>query len=178
MKYWPHAPYHSFNEAGTYMVTGSTFNKELFFKKENELDLLHDLLLELAEKYQWKLEAWAIFPNHYHFLAQSSQDSASLRKFLRHLHSSSARALNKIHNTPGRTVWYQFWDSRITYQRSYLVRLNYVMQNPVRHKVVAPGEEYRWCSASWFAKNATKGYRETIMKIKCDDVNIIDDFEL
>lgn len=63
MKPWPHAPHHFFNEAGTYMVTDATLNKEMLFKESRELDLLHDLLLELAERYQWKLEAWAIFAN-------------------------------------------------------------------------------------------------------------------
>ncbi|MGZ3632738.1 MAG: hypothetical protein ACXWM7_00200 [Parachlamydiaceae bacterium] len=35
------------------------------------MDYLHSLLLELARKYGWNLEAWAIFSNHYHFIAQS-----------------------------------------------------------------------------------------------------------
>ena len=46
------------------MVTGSTPQKEHFFKTPAELNLLEKHLFELALKYEWKLEAWALFPNH------------------------------------------------------------------------------------------------------------------
>jgi len=96
MKTWLHAPLHLFNETGTYMVTGATLHKEHYFKSNTDLDLLHDLLLELAEHYQWYLEAWAIFSNHYHFIARSPDDPSSLRKWITHFHASSARKLNDI----------------------------------------------------------------------------------
>ena len=76
------------------MVTGSTLRKELLFKKPEELDLLQEMLLELADQYQWLLEAWAIFPNHYHFIAQSPETPELLRKLVTHFHASSAKKLN------------------------------------------------------------------------------------
>src|SRR5262245_39461452 len=136
MKSWPHAPFHSFCEKGTYMVTASTLNRELYFKQEGELDILQDLLLNFAEHYQWRLEAWAVFPNHYHFIARSPDNPSNLRKFITHLHAASAKKLNALHNTPGRKVWFQYWDSKITFHHSYLPRIKYVMTNPVRHKIV------------------------------------------
>jgi putative transposase len=111
MTKWIHAPLHLFNETGTYMVIGSTLNKEHFFTSNNDLDNLQNLLLELSKKYQWKLEAWAIFSNHYHFIAHSPDDPKILKKMITHLHASSARELNKTHEAVERTVWYQFWDN-------------------------------------------------------------------
>lgn len=176
MKSWPHAPFHSFDEIGTYMVTGATMNKFMFFNNDEELDSLHDLLLELAEHYQWQLEAWAIFPNHYHFIARSSTNSLSLGKWITHLHATSAKQLNEKHQTPGRRIWYQYWDSRITFHKSYLARLNYVMQNPVRHKIVSVANQYKWCSASWFEENATKAFVNTVKGINSDAIHVVDDF--
>jgi putative transposase len=176
MKTLIHAPMHLFNEKGTYMVTGATFNKELYFKKSEELDLLHDLLLELSEYYQWRVEAWAIFANHYHFIAQSPENPTTLKKFITHLHASSARQLNSWNGFPGRKIWYQYWDSRITYQASYLARLNYVMNNPVKHKIVERASQYKWCSASWFELHASKAYYQTVTSIKSDSITIMDDF--
>ena len=176
MKCWPHAPLHSFNEVGTYMITGATLNKELYFKQDNELDLLHDMLLELAEHYQWRLEAWAVFPNHYHIITHSPGNPGSLGKFIRHYHASSARKLNELHHVVGRKVWYQYWDSKITFQSSYLARLNYVMQNPVKHGLVPHANQYRWCSANWFEKNATQAHLKTVISLNTDMVNVLDDF--
>lgn len=176
MRQWPHSPLHSFHDKGIYMLTGATQYRTAFFKTDDDLEMLHDLLLELAEKYQWKLEAWAIFSNHYHFVAQSPDNPQSLEKFITHLHASSARQLNSCHQTPGRKVWYQYWDTKITFQKSYIARLNYVIQNPVKHKLVGIANQYKWCSANWFEKNASKAYFETVTNTKTDLVNVDDDF--
>jgi len=176
MDQWPHAPLHIFDAAGTYMITGATYNKELFFKTPAELDILHNFLLELAQKYHWNLQAWAVFPNHYHFVAQSPMSVESLSKFISHLHTASARALNILHNTPGRKVWHQYWDSRITFQTSYLSRLNYVIQNPVKHGLVQNPVLYKWCSASWFEMKAEPALFNSVISFKTDQVNVRDNF--
>jgi putative transposase len=90
------------------MVTGATLYKDHFFKTEQHLDLLETSLFDLATKYQWRLEAWAIFPNHYHFIAQSPYDPSTLRKLITHFHAHTARHLNSLENTPGRKIWYQY----------------------------------------------------------------------
>lgn len=176
MKKWIHAPLHLFNDKGTYMVTSSTLHKEHFFKEDNDFEILQNLLFELSDKYGWKLEAWALFSNHYHFIVHSSNDPITLKNMIAHLHSSSARQLNKAHQTVGRTVWYQYWDTHISYQASYLARLNYVMQNPVKHKLVACASQYPWCSAGWFEKAASAAHYKTVMSMKTDSLSVYDDF--
>lgn len=114
--------------------------------------------------------------NHYHFVAQSPENPESLSKFIAHLHANSARKLNELHRTAGRKIWYQYWDSRITFQNSYLARLNYVMENPVRHRVVEHSRQYKWCSAAWFEKSASKAHYETVHAFPVDSVHILDDF--
>lgn len=54
---WPHSPIHRFSDAGTYMVTGATLYRKLFFLGEEKLDLLQDTLFQFAESYGWQLQA-------------------------------------------------------------------------------------------------------------------------
>ncbi len=54
--------------------------------------------------------------------------------------------------------------------------MNYVMQNPVRHGLVDLAENYPWCSASWFLKNASKSHQKVVTAYKIDEVNVIDNF--
>jgi putative transposase len=176
MSYWPHAPAHMFNEKGTYMVTGATYQKECFFSAPSDLDVLQKLLVELAHRYGWHLEAWAVFANHYHFVAQSPTDPTSLKKFISHLHTVSAMHLNQVYKHPGRKIWHQYWDTCITFQNSYLARLNYVIQNPVRHGIVEKATLYPWCSASWFEQTSSPAYFSTVTNFKTDSVNVLDDF--
>jgi putative transposase len=134
----------------------------------DKLTFLEQSLLTLAKQYQWQLEAWAVFTNHYHFVARSNQDSASLKELLNHLHADSARELNRTDGTIGRTVWFNFWDTKLTYERSYLARLNYVHQNPVKHGLVLKANQYSWCSAAWFERVAPPAMVKTIYSFKTD----------
>jgi putative transposase len=120
--------------------------------------------------------AWAVLANPYHFVAASPTEARTLRKFLGKLHMKTAGQLNLWDNKSGRKVWFQFWDSHITYERSYLARLNYVHQNPVRHGVVAVAEQYKWCSAKWFSQNAPPAFVKTIRGFKIDQLNVPDNF--
>jgi putative transposase len=173
---WPHAPVHRLGSDGIYMVTAATLHKEHLFGDSSRTTLLQRYLLSLAKQYEWQLEAWAVFTNHYHFVARGSQESADLKRFLTHLHADTARQLNRIDDKIGRTVWFNFWDTKLTYERSYLARLNYVHQNPVKHGLVAKANQYRWCSAAWFERVAAPAMVKTIYSFKTDKVNIRDDF--
>ena len=176
MKNWPHTPIHLFERTGLYMVTGATYKKDLIFKRTDDLTALQELLFELAEYYKWDLQAWALFANHYHFLAYSPNNPNSLKTFVTHLHSTSARNINQKYGTTGRMIWYQYWDSHITFPKSYYARLNYVMQNPVKHKLVTLAEEYPWCSAYWFSQNASLQHQKTVKSFKINHVQILDEF--
>ncbi|MEW6208417.1 MAG: transposase [Acidobacteriota bacterium] len=175
-KDWPHAPVHRLGAEGVYMVTAGTLRKEHLFKTPEKLTLLENQLLSLAKKYDWQLEAWAVFANHYHFVARSQAASGDLKKFLKHLHADTARELNRLDNAIGRTVWYNFWDTRLTYERSYLARLNYVHQNAVKHGLVRIANQYQWCSAAWFERTASAAAVKTIYSFKIDKLEIRDDF--
>jgi putative transposase len=173
---WPHAPVHRLDSPGIYMVTGATLYKNHLFSDAGKLSSLQDCLLSLAKQYQWQLEAWAVFTNHYHFVGRASPETGCLRDFLKHFHADSARELNRADDSVGRTVWFNFWDTKLTYERSYLARLNYVHQNAVKHGLVVKANQYRWCSASWFERVASPAMVKTIYSFKTDKLNIHDDF--
>ena len=158
------------------MVTAGTYGKEHLFPDGPLLRMLHQALLRIAAEHHWQLEAWAVFPNHYHFVAHSPPQAGTLVTFLRELHSRTAIALNRHDSAPGRQVWHNYWDSRLTHEGSYLARLNYVHQNPVKHGLAAVASQYRYCSAAWFERMATAAQIKTIYGFKTDRVNVGDDF--
>src|SRR5687768_12891754 len=125
---WPHAPAHRLSRSGTFIVTAGTYLKEHHFKGAGRLRVLQRGLLKLAEENGWHLEAWAVFSNHYHFVGHSPADgrASNLSEWLGVLHAKSAGWVNKLDRTRGRKVWHNFWETRLTFERSYLARLNYV----------------------------------------------------
>jgi putative transposase len=156
------------------MVTASTYNRQLFLNTPERLTLVRDTLFELSLGIGWLLQAWAVLPNHYHFIAQSPQGAATLRSLIKKLHGRTSNQLNQEDGTPGRRVWFQYWDSLLTYERSYFARLNYVHQNPVKHGMAREAEAYRWCWAGWFARTATPSFPRRIKGMATDRLNVID----
>ena len=176
---WPHAPAHQLNSAGTYLVTAATYEKRHFFRRRQQLDALQHELLAVAKEFGWVLEAWAVFSNHYHFVGHSPEDAtdaSSLSEMLNHLHRRTAMWLNDYQNTLGRKVWHNYWDTQLSYQRSYLARLNYVHQNPVKHNLVPVANQYPWCSSRWLERVASAAIVESIYRFKIDNVQVRDDF--
>jgi len=176
IKDWPHAPIHRIGSGGIYMVTGATLRKQHLFTTDDKLTLLENELLSLAKQYEWQLEAWAVFVNHYHMVARGAADAPRLDAYLNNLHSNTARALNALDEATGRQVWYNYWDTKLTFERSYLARLNYVHQNAVKHGLVRVASQYPWCSAAWFERTASPAMVKTIYSFKTDLLKIDDDY--
>ncbi len=177
---WPHAPLHKLSQRGTYFLTVGTYLKLHHFHGKQRLRVLHRGLLTVAEKFGWRLEAWAVFSNHYHFVAHSpakDEDAETLSRMLGLLHERTAKWVNKLDRTPGRQVWHNFRETRLTYEKSYLARLNYTHQNAVKHKLVPVANRYPWCSAGWFERSATPAQVKTIYALKTDRLQVEDAFD-
>ena len=176
MPQWHHSPIHQLTEKGAYIVTAGTYQKESLLNTPQKLNYVRDSLLSLSQEYGWNLQSWSVLSNHYHFVAVSLDHSQSLSRMIQQFHSITAREINAIDRTSGRKVWFQYWDTRLTYEKSYLARLNYVHNNPVHHGLVSKAVEYEWCSAQWFETYATASFFRTVNSFRFDKVNIEDDF--
>jgi putative transposase len=159
-----------------YMLTASTLGKQHIFRGDDRLQILQDALFEVAKVYEWELQAWAIFSNHYHFIARSPEDATTLKKMIQRLHSQTSRAVNRLDSMSGRQVWFQYWDTCLTFEKSYYARLNYVHNNAVKHGLTEAARRYPFCSASWFEARADEMFREMIASFPYDQVNVEDDF--
>jgi len=174
---WPHAPTHRLASHGTYFVTASTYLKQHHFRAPQRLDVLQRGLLTVASEFNWQLEAWCVLSNHYHFVARSPDTgAATLRPMLKKLHAKLAHWINKQDNTPGRRVWFNFWDTHLTYEKSYLARLHYTHTNAVHHRLAQASNQYPWCSAAWFERTATPAQVKTIYSMPTDSLHVEDEF--
>ena len=147
------------------------------FRSPQRLKILHRGLLAVCNEFGWALEAWAVFSNHYHFIAHSPADATTLGAMLNTLHVKTAGWVNRLEDAPGRQVWFNFWETRLTFEKSYLARLGYVHQNPVRHGLVPVANQYPWCSAAWLEREASPAMVKTLLSFKTDRVKVLDDYQ-
>jgi putative transposase len=160
------------------MVTAGTYQKAHVFNGAERLEVLHRGLLAVATEFGWELEAWAVFSNHYHFIGHSPPDPTTISPMLAKLHERTAKWVNRLDGINGRKVWHNFWETRLTHEKSYLARLNYVHQNAVKHRLTLTANAYPWCSAGWFEKTATSAQVRTIYSLPTDRLKVLDEYEV
>jgi putative transposase len=173
---WHHSPVHRFVPEGVYIVTGGTLYKEHFFQGAERLEFFQNKLLEVLEEHEWLIQAWAVFVNHYHLIAEAPKTGKCLSALINELHSVTAAEVNRLDAMIGRQVWYQYWDTCLTYEKSWLARLNYVHNNAVHHGLVKLAENYPYCSASWFRQKANPAFVRKVNSFRTDRLKIVDDF--
>jgi putative transposase len=168
---WPHAPPHRLQSAGIYFVTARTRHGADVLKSDELLDFFQQTLRSVAADFGWRLEAWAIFSNHYHLIAHSpAGDGSSLSKMIQKLHSLASKEINRHQILPMKRLWQNYRETLLTYQKSYLARLNYVHQNAVHHRLVKRASDWKWCSAAEFKKSVTPAWVKTIVSFSYDEI--------
>jgi putative transposase len=133
------------------------------------------MLLGLLREAGWQLEAWAVLSNHYHFVGHSQPAgegaAISLGNLLQKLHSLSTKEANRREGKPGRSrLWQNYRETLITFQSSYLARLNYVHQNPVHHGLVTDARDWKWGSAARFEQSVTPAWAKTIRSFSFEKI--------
>jgi len=176
---WHHAPVHRLGGRGAYMVTAATLHKESRLDTPERLTAFLAILFDHADRFGWRLQAWAVLGNHYHWIGLSpegEEDARSIKALVAQTHERSAKSLNHEDGTPGRKVWHNYWESHITFETSYYARLKYVHDNPAHHGVVPDASTYRWCSRAWLERTATPAFVRQLDGFKTDMLKVPDDF--
>ena len=71
-------------------------------------------------------------------------------------------------------IWWNYWDTCLTYENSYFSRLNYIWFNPVKHGLVEKPEDWKFGSYYYRFKEKPEYLKE--MKYPFDRVKVFDDF--
>src|SRR3989338_3170324 len=144
-KTYLHTPPHLYRPGAKYFITASTV-KKLRLLDDNAKERLLISLLKSCNNHGWKLEDWVILDNHYHIMLNAPEDEVSLSRFVAEYHKFTAMFIKK--NNPEAAhlakIFNNYWDTCISYERSYYARLNYIYCNPVKHGYLQRAEDYTW----------------------------------
>lgn len=139
-------PPHWFRPNAVYMITASTYQKDnLIHSPERKTQWLN-AFLKAANIYNWRVIAWVVLHNHYHALVESPKNALTLAKLVASYHKFTARSWNDSDRTPGRQVWWNYWDTCIRSEKDFNNRLGYIFWNPVKHGLVDNIGDYPFSS--------------------------------
>jgi putative transposase len=171
-----HGPAHWLFEPGLYIITAGTYRKLPHLDTPARLDFFQKSLFQYADEFGWDLRAWAVLANHYHFVAASPTEARTLRRFLGKLHMKTAEQLNLWDNEPAEKSGFNF-GTATSHMRARIWRDSITFTKiEWRHGAIPLAENYKWCSAAWFARNAPPAFVKTVQAFKIDQINVPDDF--
>ena len=176
-KVYAHVPPHLYRDNAKYFITASTYERRKILDSSAKQQLILSIL-KACSHYEWKLEDWVILDNHYHIMINAPQEALNLPSLIGEYHKFTALFVKK-HNPQSvllPKIFNNYWDTCITFERSYYARLNYLYQNPVKHGYVRNAQDYEWGSF-FFRYQQNKEYVEKLqMEFPCDAVLVADDF--
>lgn len=149
LKYNWHNPVHLFRDDTPYFVTGAIFHKRLLLSTQTLKNRVIAAIQHYFEKYKWELHHWVVLDNHYHILGQS-RDSQAMPKIIQGIHGSTSSEIRRA-NGAEKPIWWNYWDYCPRDERDYYIRMNYLLNNPVKHGYVDDLADYpfssfeRWC---------------------------------
>lgn len=147
-----HSPPH-FDGCGLYHLSAANYeHKNIIGKDIDRLRNFSELLLDFLPALG-NLKAWCVLPNHYHLLIEI-KELKSVIIGLGKLHGRTSLIWNREDNFKGRHCWYRTADRKIRNANHYYATLNYIHNNPVRHKYVKKWDEWTYSSAKQFLTEA------------------------
>ncbi|MBC8479133.1 MAG: transposase [FCB group bacterium] len=182
-KTYKHNPPHLFIPEAKYIISASTYKRIPLLRDDRAKDRLLDSLSIEFPKYEWTIEDWVILDDHYHLMADAPMNAGSLADIMREVHRFTALWINKnVRPEPvdfgrnARRVFQNYWDTCITYERSYFARINYIWFNPVKHGYVESPEEWKYGSYFYRFKDEYAEMQKQIKKYPFNSIRVKGDF--
>ncbi|MDP2693137.1 MAG: transposase [bacterium] len=166
-KNYAHRPPHLFIDDWCYFLTARCQEKKNFFDLENKKKLFVKAINKAVCKFEVELFSWVLLDNHYHMLMRI-KNSKNIPRFIHNLHANSSRLINDFDNKDGRKIWYQYWDYCIRNKKDFWLHFNYIIQNPLKHKLTETLEQafyYEYSSNGiWLERFGKEGMSELFIK--------------
>jgi len=139
-----------------YHVINRANGREGIFQKEKDYIAFEKILLEGKEKYDMRILAFCIMPNHWHLILypKTGEDLSLFMRFITHTHT---QRFHTHYHTIGYGHLYQgrFKSFPVQNDNYFLQVCRYVERNPLRAGLTEKIGDWRWSSA-WIRKNGSE----------------------
>ncbi len=139
-----------------YHVLNRAVRRMQIFRAPRDYEAFQETLAEAKERMPMRILAWCLVPNHWHLVLWPRRDG-ELSEFMRWLTVTHTQRWHATHHTAGSGPLYQgrFKSFPIQEDEHLLAVLRYVERNPLRAKLVARAEQWRWSSLWHRARRET-----------------------
>ena len=132
------------------------------FDYDNDYRDFEDILEEAVKKFNMRLLAYCVMPNHFHLVLNPKNDG-DLSKFMGWLTNTHTRRWHTSKGTVGHGHLYQGRYKSFICQNDFhfLALVRYVERNAKRAKLVKQAQDWKWSSA-WRRINGTENQKKVL----------------
>ena len=127
-----------------YHVTSRGNERRSIFSDDVDRRMFLTFLGQTVKRFGWSLTAWVLMTNHFHLVIQTPE--ANLSRGMHWLNSTYVGWFNRRHKRCGHLFQGRFHAVLVEKETYFRELLRYVVLNPVRAKLVARPDDYRWSS--------------------------------
>lgn len=140
-------------------ITGVTHNRMPYLEADNDLDMFWDTLRNVQQIHPFRLLAYVILPDHFHWLMRVEDESGDFSKVLHSVKRNCTLNFKKVHGivTPLNLWQGRFWDHVVRDEYDLNAHFDYIHWNPVKHGYSERPESW---SQSTFLHRLRRGYYE------------------
>ena len=136
--------------SGLFFVTTSTRQREVMFKSSQHYALVANKIEHYRERENAQVHAYVIMPNHFHLLISVPKEK-SLSIFMRDVKKIIAREYCQLAEIPLRPFWQSRFDDLLIYsEEKYIIKFNYIHNNPVKAGLERQPEDWEYSSAGFY----------------------------
>jgi putative transposase len=123
-------------------------NRQVVFAEARDYERYLETLAQFKDVYGVKVYAFCLMTNHVHLLV-APEEIAGLGQLMKRLAGRQTRYHNRLEGRTG-TLWESRYKSSPVDSDEYLLAcIRYIELNPVRARMVATPEDYRWSSCHY-----------------------------
>jgi putative transposase len=153
--------YRSLQKSGTFFITTSTYRHICYFQSPKQYDRLAQLIEYYKKRDNAIIHGYVLMPNHFHLLI-SIPENKSISDYMRDLKKRSVFEFKNIIPGIQTKLWQdRFDDLALRSMRTYLTKLNYIHNNPVKARLVGEITQWPYSSARYYL-----GGQKSIIEIK------------
>ena len=136
----PNRPIHLYSDNDRYFITAAIYEKRRLLADPSLKILVFELIQKYFEKYEWDIHHWVVLDNHYHVIGRS-KIGRDMSLIIQGIHGCSAATVRKATGCE-LPVWWNYWDYCPRNEADYMTRVNYLLNNPVKHGYVRKLTDY------------------------------------
>ena len=125
-------------------ITTVTRNRYPYLQSKKDINLFFETIRKVREFHPFKLFAYVILPDHFHWLMKVGDPAGDFSKVMQSIKRNFTLNYKKAHKlqTPI-SIWQRrFWDHVIRDEKDLERHFDYIHWNPIKHSYVQRPEEW------------------------------------